>query len=292
MLHRVMHATRVGLPGLCTALLLLAFALVGPVLAAADDPLARRADELRKSAPSGFTVVTAPPFVVLGDGGPDWVAQGRETVQWAVTLLKKDYFDKDPADIIEVWLFKDAAGYEKHCRERFHTAPSSPFGFYLAENRALLMNFSTGGGTLVHELVHPFMAANFPACPAWFNEGLASLYEQSASRRGHIVGRTNWRLAGLQKAIREKTLPALDKLLATTTGEFYSDARATHYAQARYLCYYLQEKDLLHRFYRDFRRDAAKDPTGAATLRAVLGEADLAAFDTRWREYVMQLTFP
>ena len=32
---------------------------------------------------------------------------------------------------------------------------------------------------LVHEMVHPFMDADFPACPAWFNEGLASLYEQS-----------------------------------------------------------------------------------------------------------------
>jgi len=28
---------------------------------------------------------------------------------------------------------------------------------------------------LVHEIVHPFMRANFPECPAWFNEGLASL---------------------------------------------------------------------------------------------------------------------
>jgi len=47
----------------------------------------------------------------------------------------------------------------------------------------------------VHEIVHPFMAANFPDCPAWFNEGLASLYEQSSERDGKIIGLTNWRLA-------------------------------------------------------------------------------------------------
>ena len=43
------------------------------------------------------------------------------------------------------------------------------------------MNIATGGGTLVHEIVHPFMAANFEQCPSWFNEGLGSLYEQSAA---------------------------------------------------------------------------------------------------------------
>lgn len=259
---------------------------------AGDDALARRVEELAKSVPPGFTVLPAPPFIVLGDGGPDAVAQGRDTVRWATGMLKKDYFEKDPAGIIEVWLFKDAASYEKHCRELFRTTPTTPFGFYSAENNALLMNFSTGGGTLVHEMVHPFMAANFAACPSWFNEGLASLYEQSANRGGHIVGRTNWRLPNLQKAIREGTLAPLGKLLATTSAEFYADARATNYAQARYLCYYLQEKDLLHRFYHDFRRDAGKDPTGIATLRAVLGEKDIPTFEKRWREFVMGLAYP
>jgi len=36
-----------------------------------------------------------------------------------------------------------------------------------------------------------------------FNEGLASLYEQSAERDGRIIGQTNWRLRGLQSAIRK-----------------------------------------------------------------------------------------
>ena len=40
-----------------------------------------------------------------------------------------------------------------------------------------IMNIATGGGTLVHEIVHPYVEANFPGCPAWFNEGLGSLYE-------------------------------------------------------------------------------------------------------------------
>ena len=49
------------------------------------------------------------------------------------------------------------------------------------------MNISTGGGTLVHEIVHPFIQSNFPNCPSWFNEGLGSLYEQCRERNGKIV---------------------------------------------------------------------------------------------------------
>jgi len=48
--------------------------------------------------------------------------------------------------------------------------------------------------------------------------------------------------------------------------EFYSDPHGTNYARARYLCYYLQEHDLLRKFYRRFRANVASDPTGYNTL--------------------------
>ena len=64
---------------------------------------------------------------------------------------------------------------------------------FMNADNALVMNIATGGGTLVHEIVHPFMEANFPACPSWFNEGLGSLYEQSGARDGRIVRRRKGR---------------------------------------------------------------------------------------------------
>src|SRR5262249_23917311 len=149
-------------------------------------------------------------------------------------------------------------------------------------HHALIMNISTGGGTLVHEIVHPFVATNFPDCPDWFNEGLASLYEQSDEREGHIVGLTNWRLAGLQEAIRAGKLGSFEKLCATaapgaTPSAFYPTDRGTNYAQARYLCYYFQERGLLRRYYREFLAHHDEDPTGYKTLQAVLAEKDMAA---------------
>ncbi len=138
------------------------------------------------------------------------------------------------------------------------------------------MNIATGGGTLVHEIVHPFVAANFPECPAWFNEGLGSLYEQSGEEDGRIVGYTNWRLHGLQEAIRKKRVPSFKTLCSTTTDEFYEKDRGTNYAQARYLCYYLQQHGLLRKFYHRFYADRKKDPTGYATLQEILGRSDMA----------------
>jgi len=86
-----------------------------------------------------------------------------------------------------IWLFRDKASYATHALKTVSAIlRRRPYGYYSTQHRALLMNIATGGGTLVHEIVHPFMRANFPACPAWFNEGLGSLFEQSADREGHL----------------------------------------------------------------------------------------------------------
>jgi hypothetical protein len=238
-----------------------------------------------------FTVLIQDPFIVIGDEAEETVKNHSiSTVKWAVDKLKQDFFTKDPADIIEIWLFKDNASYLKHAREFFNDEPDTPYGYYSPSNKALVMNISTGGGTLVHEIVHPFMRANFPDCPAWFNEGMGSLFEQTGESDGHIHGFTNWRLPGLQEGIRQKTVPSFKKLLAMTDGEFYREDTGTNYAQARYLCYYLQQKKLLIRFYKEFSANQKNDPEGYRTLQKVLGERDMNAFGRKWEAFVLKLT--
>src|ERR1051325_4037206 len=97
--------------------------------------------------------------------------RATRSVRWAVARLKKDFFPRDPEEIIDIWLFRDRQSYTNHTWQLFRETPSSPFGYYSEEKHALFMNIQTGGGTLVHEIVHPFVHANFPQCPAWFNEG-------------------------------------------------------------------------------------------------------------------------
>lgn len=257
---------------------------------------AREFDEhvsaLKRRLPSTqFTIVVEQPFVVVGDGGREAVEQSaRQTVKWAVDLLKRDYFTKDPAEILDVWLFKDSESYEKHRNALFGPGPDTPYGYYSAQHKALVMNISTGGGTLVHEIVHPFVEANFPGCPAWLNEGLGSLYEQSGERDGHIIGYTNWRLPGLQRAIREGRVRPFKDLTALNATDFYTKETGTNYAQARYLCYYLQERGLLTRFYKEFYANRAADPTGFDTLKKVIGVEDMGAFQRDWQTFVLGLS--
>ena len=251
----------------------------------------RHVEQLKKKLPSNdFTIVVQPPFVVIGDESPDDVREHSErTVKWAVDKLKQDYFSKDPKEILDIWLFKDAPSYERNALALFGAKPSTPYGYYSSSHKALIMNISTGGGTLVHEIVHPFVEANFPNCPSWLNEGLGSLYEQSGEVEGHIHGYTNWRLPGLQTAIKAGQVQPFKTLMALNASSFYNDDKGTNYAQSRYLCYYLQQKGLLVKFYREFIARQKDDPTGYATLRRILGVRDMNAFKLRWERYVLSL---
>jgi len=247
--------------------------------------------ELRKRIPSGdFSIVVEPPFVVIGDEPADVVKEhAEETIKWAVEKLKQDYFTKDPVDILDVWLFKDATSYEKNARLIFNDKPTTPYGYYSRAHKALIMNISTGGGTLVHEIVHPFIEANFPDCPSWLNEGLGSLYEQCGEQDGHIHGYVNWRLPGLKQAIKDGWIRPFDELTSMDTRTFYSDSRGVNYAESRYLLYYLQEKGLLVKFYRKFLDDRKTDPTGYQSLVKTLGTEDMERFEQDWQKYVLGL---
>ncbi|MEJ7597867.1 MAG: hypothetical protein WKG01_08170 [Kofleriaceae bacterium] len=232
------------------------------------------------------------PFVVIGNGTPAQLARNAETVRWAADKLEQDFFARRPSKILDVYLFVDAPSYERGVRVLHGEAPDTPYGFYAPVDGALYMNIATGGGTLVHELVHPYVEADFPRAPPWLNEGLGSLFEQSAERDGRIIGLTNWRLAGLQRSIAGGDVPRFKQLTSLGGTAFYGDDSGTHYAQARYLLYYLQEQGLLRAFYRSFRAARTKDPTGYATLVTALGERDMDAFHVRWKRYVAALRFP
>jgi hypothetical protein len=244
----------------------------------------------KRLAGLGFSIVVEPPFIVIGDESPQTVARrSKATVRWAVDLLKRDFFAKDPPEILEIWLFKNRKSYVSNAEKIFKDKPTTPFGYYSPSHKALIMNISTGGGTLVHEIVHPYMAANFPDCPTWFNEGMGSLFEQCREQDGHIVGLVNWRWKGLRKAIKTADTVTIKDLLHTTSDEFYGTRSGLHYAQARYLLLYLQEQGLLRKYYKSFLAHSKRDPSGFQTLQSTLGRKDMREFQKEWEAWVLML---
>jgi len=249
----------------------------------------KRVRAARKMFPKA-SIVVEPPFVVVGDGGREAVEdQAEGTVRWAVKMLKQDFFEKDPSRELTIWLFSTPKRYQDGSRIVVGDAAESPYGFYSPSHDALVMNISTGSGTLVHEIVHPYVEANAPGCPAWINEGLGSLFEASDERDGHIVGLVNWRLPILQKALEDKTAPSIEQVVATTDGEFYG-VRGVNYAVARYVLYWLQEHGTLVGFWKDWLATRQSDPSGRKALEKALGEK-LATFQPKWEKFALGLRF-
>lgn len=264
-----------------------------PALAQFEAPtpaeLAQHVMELKETMPEGFTLVWEKPFLVIGNESPEKVrSRAKDVVGWTRDLLLKDFFPKAPQTMEDVWVFKDATTYEKYSRELFQTDPDTPYGFYLASRRSMVMNIKPGYGTLTHELVHPFMHANWPDGPAWLNEGLGSLFEFPGERDGHFIGQLNWRLPAVQDAIRDKSVPKISALVKTTEDQFYADETGVHYAMARYLCYWLQERGLLITFVQRAQALKGEDKTGLKALTEVLG-GDPDAFQRDWEKFTLAL---
>jgi hypothetical protein len=264
-----------------------------PVLATTSAPrpaeVVQHVMTLQETLPKGFTLVWEKPFLVVGNEAPEKVrSRAKDVVRWTRDLLLKDFFAKAPEHLEEVWIFKDAATYTTYSRSLFATEPSTPYGFYLSGRRAMVMNIKPGYGTLTHELVHPFMHANWPDGPSWLNEGLGSLFEFPGERDGHFIGQLNWRLPGVQAAIADQTVPKISQLVRTTDEQFYDDDTGVHYAMARYLCYWLQERGLLVKFVQRAQALKAVDGTGFQALQETLG-GDPDSFQKDWEKFVMAL---
>jgi hypothetical protein len=253
-----------------------------------ERPVHSQAAELAQHVmrvPKKYSIAIESPFVVISEGQ----SRGQAIVRWTIEKLLEDFFAKKPDKILDVWLLSNPTSYARVAKQLTGEPPDTPYGFFSPSANALIMNIATGGGTLVHEIVHPFMEANFPSVPPWYNEGLGSLFEASGEQRGHIVGYLNWRLAGLQSAIKKRTLPSFAELMAMGSHQFYEEDRGDNYAQARYLLYYLQERGLLLTFHREFLKWHKLDPTGVKTLRHVLHEDDLREFQRGWEKWVLTL---
>lgn len=236
-----------------------------------------------------FNSIVAPPFVIAGNGSPARIRRYTDgTVLAAARALKATYFKTPPAEPVLILLFESEGPYKRLAKEWFGEGSVPHFGFYRRRENVMLMNIRTGTGTLVHEMVHALLAPDFPDAPDWFNEGLASLYEQCSLNGDSIKGHINWRLPALQKAIAEKTLRPLPELIADE--DFYADDRVgLNYAQARYLMMYLQEKGLLTDYYARFRDGTEEDLQGLQTLRDLVAPQTLEELEREWRAWVMAL---
>ncbi len=243
-----------------------------------------RLNELKKSAGEEFIFVKDSYFLIvsnLSEAETNKIIDN--TINKAVGCFYNDYFETKPTDVTVIFLFKDDASYRYWAKKLYDDTDLSRFGYYKPGSKTMLMNISTGTGTLVHEMTHALVRYDFVNIPAWFNEGLGSLYERCSLQDNVILGYVNWRLPRLREALADGSYTSLENLMKTTDDEFYGDKSDLNYAEARYLCMYMQEKGLLRKFYKSFKNGYDNDRSGIATIEKIFGK-DLNSID---KEYVL-----
>jgi hypothetical protein len=237
------------------------------------------------------TEVVADVFLVAGEQGYADFDDGVTLTRRAMQAYFNGRFDRRPTRAITVFLFGGEAPYEAYCQEEEGHACITPYGYFDPDHRRMVMNAQLGLGTLTHELVHPLVDADFEGAPIWINEGIASLFEAPViPKEGEIHGRKNWRWSALRKALlsKDKDEAGIDRLFGMSDGTFRGEHEGLHYAMARYFCQWLDERDRLWPFYRQWRDDFASDPTGEKTFLSVVGKTPAAAND-EFRKWVITL---
>lgn len=250
--------------------------------------------KLRERLGPGCDAIDAAPFVLAGNLSTAQLQKWhRGTIAPAAKALANCYFRTSPTAPITVLLFSDEKNYQHYTKQLFGEEGISVYGYYKPRDRMLVMNIGTGGGTLVHELTHALVDFDYPQVPDWFNEGFASLHEQCQfrddSQRGPwIEGLVNWRLPGLLEAIRQGRLRTLESLIASD--DFRTGDTGLNYAQARYFCFYLQQQQLLGKFYVRLRERGLHDRLGVETTREILGGKSWRQIDADFQKWVQTLT--
>lgn len=254
--------------------------------AALSKSMVAERDRLSRLLPGPANFFEASEFLYAGDVSSRVLRQIHE--EWVAPIrrsLEIDFFDHRPAGPVVVVVMSDDERYRAASLALEGAERQEYSGYYSRPARRVVVNLSTGSGTLTHELTHALAHADFPAMPEWFDEGLASLYEECeySADGNQLRGQDNWRLQVLAEALRGDRLPTLDEMLLSTFGR--SNDPAVEYAQARYLCLYLQDQGLLAAYYRKCREI---DPVGRNTLARLFGLNDVAAVDAAFRNWLTE----
>jgi hypothetical protein len=229
-----------------------------------------------------FVIVAADRKVVL--------VQAVSLAARALDALFHDRFRLRPDRAVTVTLWSTAAGYDAYCNRRVGSACGDDLGVYIVRTSEILVNVAPGLTTLTHEIVHPIVQHDFPLAPKWLDEGLASLFEAPVfPSPGEIHGVPNWRMPSLAAALArsdERSRPRLEALFGMSDDTFLNGDRLLHYAMARALCEWLDERNELWPFYQAWRDAGSGDPDGLLAFQSVVHETPAQA-NGEWARWVV-----
>lgn len=249
----------------------------------------RQANKLGLELPETTHVVIHPPFVLAGDLSrfelEGWF---HRSIVPAVVAINHTYGQKLPDQPVSIVLMREEEGYRASVARLFDRDDVSIYGFFHPRDRILVVHLGGGGGTLIHELTHALVLADFPRAPLWLNEGLASLHEACdillESSGPSIRPRLNWRLATLRSHLARGTLPSVASLVEDDA--FRHERAGLDYAMARYWCLYLDELGLLRKGYARMRERAVEETSNSPRPTDMLPNTPISRVDANFRSWL------
>lgn len=149
------------------------------------------------------------------------------------------------------------------------------------------------GATLRHEFMHVLHwrsnTRRGQIHPVWVQEGLCSLIEDyDRNAAGELIPVESWRTNQARFLAETGHLLHLRDLCGITRQRFTGSRPLAMYAQARALFLFMHREGKLAEWYAHFTEHYREDPTGLASVEAVL-EGDLDAINTRYADFCRTL---
>ncbi len=218
------------------------------------------------------------PFLVVGlRDGVDPKTHYDKGINDFYNYFKSQYFASAPSRWLVVVISSNPEILVEATRRMYPEVQipvHAPFLGYYNPADSLIM--ATGGaagyGTLLHEMIHALMAADFPDAPPWLNEGLASLYERSYWSSSRLSALPNWRM----DRMREEQVPSLQSLAQEASGV---GLHSPEIAEFRLFLLFLDQQQKVDDLYR-----MAKKKGPSFSLEQGIGELGLTESD--WRGFL------
>jgi hypothetical protein len=239
------------------------------VLAAVRRRLAAAGFAGYRADTAGGMVLVAPPgrwAAVRRDAvGP--LAAHRRYLANALTLQPVD-------SLLTLYVVRDADFQRFAVRMHGLRVPGELVGYSMREDLSMVVRpVGRWWGTAMHEQTHLVRALRLPDAPAWFDEGLAALFEVAEVQGDSVRGLPNWRGGVLAMGEwRDPTIAVLDDVLGRSYVAMHAGASqriADTHGYARYLLLHVQRQGALADLVttiRDRRTATIDRTTGALTI--------------------------
>ena len=148
------------------------------------------------------------------------------------------------------------------------------------------------GSTLRHEFFHVLHwrdnTRRGQNHPIWIQEGLSSLVEDCDVEGRSLRPVPSWRTNIVKRLEKMRKLMPIETLAAMPATKFSGIRPLANYAQARAVFMYVHSQGKLKTWYTHYTQHHAADPSGIASLEAVL-EQPIADINTNYRKWVRDL---